>query len=472
MKICLFLEGSYPYMRGGVSNWVDLMLRNLPQYEFVLHTIITSREQSGEFKYTFPSNLTAINECYLRDDDRVVSFTRTKRLTSQEFDMFRSVFYDEKINWEFFFDYFQDKQPSINDLLMGPDFHKLVEEYYAEKYPRAIFTDFLWTMRSVFLNLFMALKSPVAEADIYHSVSTGYAGMLACCSGYRRNKPMLLSEHGIYTREREEDIIRAAWTQGIYKDIWIEFFYKLSNCMYQRASMVYSLFERSRKIQIKIGCDAAKTEVIPNGIELERFRNLAQKDVLDTNINIGAVVRMTPIKDIKTLINSFHVARMKNPRLKLYIIGNTDEDPDYYNECVGLAELLNVQNMTFTGHVNVDDYVGKMDMIILTSLSEGQPLSILEAMAAGKPCIATNVGDCHDMLNAGDMQNRAGLIVKVMNVIEISGAMLTLAHDADLRKQMGENGKRIARQKYDLQEMIRKYDEVYRGVFCKWQESE
>jgi glycosyltransferase involved in cell wall biosynthesis len=220
-------------------------------------------------------------------------------------------------------------------------------------------------------------------------------------------------------------------------------------------------------MQIKIGCEASKTEVIPNGINLLRFANLPQKEVSDTNINIGAVVRMTPIKDIKTLINSFHIARMKKPDMMLYIIGNTDEDPDYYNECVGLVELLDVKNLIFTGHVNVDEYVGRMDIIILTSLSEGQPLSILEAMASGKPCITTNVGDCFDMLKAGDIQNRAGLIARVMNVNELAEAMLTLATNANLRMQMGENGKIIAAEKYNLVDMINKYDDVYKKVHEK-----
>ena len=465
MRICFILEGSYPYVRGGVSNWIDLMIRNLPEYEFVLHTIIYSREQSGDFKYVFPSNLTHINECFLRDDDRIQRFKRNERLSAKEMSMFSTILLDKEKNWEFLFDYFQDKQPSINDLLMGPDFHELVTNYYNAKYPRTVFTDFLWTMRSVFLNLFMSLKSPIVDADVYHSVSSGYAGVLACCAGHRNNKPVILSEHGIYTREREEDIIRATWTKGIYKDIWIDFFYMLSNCIYERATKVFSLFERSRDIQLKIGCDIGKTEVIPNGIDLTRFSNLAQKEKTHTHINIGAVVRMTPIKDIKTLINSFHIARIKKSDMQLYIIGNTDEDPDYYKECVGLVELLNAKNIIFTGHVNVDDYVGKMDMIVLTSLSEGQPLSILEAMAAGKPCITTNVGDCHDMLNAGDMQNRAGLITKVMNVNEMSEAMLTLADDAELRKLMGKNGKKIVNKKYNLHEMIKKYDDVYRKLY-------
>ena len=69
------------------------------------------------------------------------------------------------------------------------------------------------------------LGSEVPVADVYHAISTGYGGLLACLGSSVHHAPVLLTEHGIYTREREEEIIRADWVVPSFKDRWIRFFY-------------------------------------------------------------------------------------------------------------------------------------------------------------------------------------------------------------------------------------------------------
>lgn len=326
---------------------------------------------------------------------------------------------------------------------MGEDFFEVVQDLYIEKYPQCAFTDFLWSIRSLYLPLFTILKVPVTEADCYHAVSTGYAGILACKGHYLYDRPVILTEHGIYTREREEEIIKVDWTQGIFKDLWIDYFYMLSDCIYHCASQVISLFQASRKIQLELGCPQEKTRVISNGVYIDQFENIQGKNEEDTYINVGAVLRVVPIKDVKTLINAFSLAKAKVPNLKLYIMGPTDENPDYYEECQEFIRSFQIEDVVFTGRVDVKEYLGKMDMTILTSISEGQPLSILEAMAASKPCIATDVGGCKELLYGGeeDRLGKSGIIVPVMNIDKIAKAIVTLAEDESLRMEMGYTGK-------------------------------
>jgi glycosyltransferase involved in cell wall biosynthesis len=200
------------------------------------------------------------------------------------------------------------------------------------------------------------------------------------------------------------------------------------------------------------------------------FQNLAAKEPGDAVINIGAVLRVTPIKDVKTMINAFHFAKEKVTNLKLYIMGNTEEDKLYYNECVELVGMLGTQDVVFTGQVNVRDYLGKMDIILLTSISEGQPLSIMEAMAAEKVCVATNVGDCYDMLNAGDDEYSCGIVVPVMNVGKIAQSIIKLAEDPDLRKRMGDNGKKAVIEKYQDTIFLNRYDEIYNETYHNYLE--
>lgn len=169
---------------------------------------------------------------------------------------------------------------------------------------------------------------------------------------------LLVSEHGIYTREREEELIKAKWVNGIYKNIWIDQFRKMSKLAYQESSLVTSLFEQARQLQIELGCPPEKTAVTPNGIRVENLQNIAGKQPEDeVKINIGAVLRVTPIKDVKTMIQAFAFAKAKEPRLKLWIMGPWDEDEEYAKECFELSETLGLsEDIEFTGRINIKDY--------------------------------------------------------------------------------------------------------------------
>lgn len=477
MNVAMFVEGCYPYTVGGVSSWVQMLLEASPQITFTLYTILPDREQGGQFRYELPPNVAELRESYVNDRDVVRWLRKKTTVNEEEKACLRKLIFGRDVDWMGLFRFFDQTDLSVNDVLMGDAFFEVVQDFYVEGYSQCNFTDFLWSMRSLYLPLFTVLKIPVEDADCYHAISTGYAGILACKGHYLHNKPVLLTEHGIYTREREEEIIKVDWTQGILKDIWIRYFYVLSSCIYSCAEQVISLFESARKIQLEIGCPKEKTRVIPNGVYLERLEGIPGKDPDDFYVNVGAVLRVVPIKDVKTMINAFALAKAKVSSLRLYIMGPTDENPEYYEECREIIETFHVEDVIFTGLIDVRDYLGKMDMVILTSISEGQPLSILEAMAASRPCIATDVGGCRELLygNAGDQLGRSGIIVPVMGVDKIASAMVALAGDEKLREEMGNVGRVRAREFYRNEQVTAAYHALYRqmvgGERQIWQES-
>jgi polysaccharide biosynthesis protein PelF len=148
-------------------------------------------------------------------------------------------------------------------------------------------------------------------------------------------------------------------------------------------------------------------------------------------------------------------------------MGPYDEDPDYYRECVELAETLDVRDLTFTGSVDVKARIGKLDVVVLTSISEGQPLAVLEAMAAAKPVVATDVGSCRELLygSAADgVEGRAGLVVPVLDDKEIARAIITLCKSESLRREMGENGRRRVLSAYTHDQFISRYESLYASL--------
>ena len=468
MEICIVAEGCYPYVIGGVSSWIHSMIQSFPNIDFIILAVITDRSVRGKFVYEMPPNVKAVYESYLHDYDWRGGKKKGKRtrLNKKEYRALRSIVLNQDVDWDTIFDMFHKDKFSIDDLLMGADFLKIVEECYKYRYPQIVYSDFLWTMRSIFLPLFLILKTPVPKADIYHCVATGYAGVLGSMANHFHRSALLLSEHGIYTREREEELLKADWVAGIYKNVWIDQFRKMSMLAYSRADTVTSLYSRARELQIGLGCPEEKTRVTPNGINMERFENLPGKTGEDENyINIGAVLRVTPIKDVKTMIRAFAFAKEKLPELKLWIMGPTDEDENYASECFELVEALGVKDVIFTGRVDVTEYLGRMDMTILTSISEGQPLTILESFAAHKPVIATDVGCCKELIYGDDDDcGTAGILTHIMNTEELANAMVEMGKSPRLRFEMGENGYNRVMKGYRIQQMLKNYREIYENI--------
>ncbi len=468
MKICIIAEGCYPYVVGGVSSWVDSMIRSFPNIEFCILSIISDRDQRGKFAYDLPENVTEVYEAYLNDFDwsNKVKYGRRTRLNKQEYRALRSVLLDKEVDWDTLFDMFQSGKIAIDDLLMGADFLRVVQECYDMKYANIVFSDFLWTMRSIYLPLFLIMKTKLPKADIYHCVSTGYAGLLGCMAQYKFTQGLIVSEHGIYTREREEEIIKAGWVAGIYKNIWIDQFRKMSRLAYERADIVTSLYTHAKELQIELGCPMSKIRVTPNGIDMSRFADLPGKTPEEEGyINIGAILRITPIKDVKTLIRAFSFAKEKVPNMRLWVMGPMEEDKEYARECFDMVESTGTPDIFFTGRVNIKDYLGRMDFTILTSISEGMPLTILESFAAKKPVIATDVGNCRELIFGGEEEpGTAGILTHIMNVSEIANAMIEMANSPQMREKMGECGYERVKRRYRIEQMKEVYKDIYEAV--------
>lgn len=472
----MVVEGCYPYIAGGVSSWVHGMIQSFPKVEFMILSIISSREQSGKFLYQLPENVTEVHELYLQDVDWNRKGHSRKRLNQEEYHALRSLVLNQLVDWDVLFHLFQDSSISLDRLLMGEDFLHIVREYYDLNFSQLVFSDFLWTMRSVYLPLLFTFKMKLPKADLYHCVATGYAGVLGSMAKALYGSRLLISEHGIYTREREEELLRAEWVKGIYKNIWIEQFHKMSGLAYERSDLVTSLYMHARELQIDLGCPKEKTMITPNGVSVENLQEIPGRQKEDEGmVNIGAILRVTPIKDVKTMIQAFSFAKEREPRLKLWIMGPCDEDEEYARECFEQVEALELTDVVFTGRINIRDYLGRMDATILTSISEGQPLTILESFAAHKPVIATDVGNCAGLIyGENDDFGQAGILTHIMNVDEIAQAMVDMARNEPMRLKMGECGYKRVMSGYRIEHMRKTYRDIYKdfaeSMRLSWEE--
>ena len=468
----MILEGSYPFVRGGVSKWINDMLRTMPEHEFIIWAVGDSEEKRGKYVVDLPPNVVKIQEAFLDTalKQRVRRNSNVK-ITPDQKEALSQLVRCGNPNLDILLNTFETKAVNPVELFMSEAFLEIIKEFCADEFPFAGFTDLFWTVRSMFIPLLYLISQPMPEADLYHSCSTGYAGVLGAFASMKHNKPYVVTEHGIYTREREEEILSADWVVSYFKELWISMFYMFSRFAYQKAHRITSLFQRAAIIQEDLGCPPEKISVIGNGIRVEDFKGIPRKKE-NGWIDIAAIVRIAPIKDIKTMIYSFSQLKQETKNTRLHILGAVD-DEEYYQECLSLIDYLDVKDIIFPGFVDIKKYLGNIDFTLLTSLSEGQPYAIIESMAAGLPLVSTDVGSCRELIE-GDKDDRfgpAGFFVTPMHQSEMLEALLDMGENKKMRARMSTAGRQRVNAYYNLEGMVDKYQTTYQKAIELWQVS-
>ena len=151
-----------------------------------------------------------------------------------------------------------------------------------------------------------------------------------------KDRPVLLTEHGIYTvggalklhrltgwkkqqRRSSRDTMR-----NDLRDLWMEAFTSYSRMCYQACDNIITLYEGNQLIQLEDGADINKMRLIPNGVDIERYGNI--KPINHDVPTIAMIGRVVPIKDVKSFIRACAYVKEALGELKVYIMGNTDED--------------------------------------------------------------------------------------------------------------------------------------------------
>lgn len=462
MKVCLILEGCYPYVRGGVSTWAHQYIASSPDIEFVLWTIHASDSDTKQALYVLPENVKAHHRVFLNTE----TCSQKKLPKSAYISMvsaMRKILYQQINGWDALMDSLHGHSDGIDALVRSDEFLQLAQEL-SEKTPGLGVADAFYGLRSMFLPIARVLATAVPEADVYHSAVAGYGGLLASLAAHFTGKPMILTEHGLYPREREEELLSADWASPGMRSLWTQLFYDMSRCAYLHATRVTSLFEEAKKRQIWIGCEAGKCTVIPNGIDTARFEGISAPQPTET-FHIGAFVRFAAIKDIKTMIHAFSILHSHHAQTLLHLMGGTD-DEEYKVSCMELIRRLHLENCIIVeGHVDTLRYMQQMDVTLLSSISEGQPLALLESMASGRPCVATRVGNCEELIEKETNGiGAAGICCTPMIPQELADALEKLYQSEELRRQMGENGRLRVEARYRMENMLSEYHRLYEEV--------
>lgn len=427
--ILLLLEGTYPYIKGGVSSWVHQLISGLPHWRFG-GVFLGSRPQDySGMQYPLPENLIYLQEHYLFDEGYKKAPLLPPRLHATAETLYADLHakLDRGENSPFDTDALLDPHSDLREqaFLHGRASWNYITECYERSASEPSFLDYFWTVRNLHKPLWTLAKAgrELPRSRLIFSPSTGYAGLLGVFGSARQKRPFVLMEHGIYTKERRIDLMKADWIADTrnpllrdptevshLREMWVRFFEALGRQAYAQAETIISLFEMARQQQIRDGANPEHTRIIPNGVDVAGLAPLRRpKDHPPPKV-VGLLGRVVPIKDIKTFIRAAHRLRERIPGVEAWIIGPEDEDPDYSRECHDLAQALGLgDSLRFLGFQKIQDILPKLGLLVLSSISEGLPLSVLEGFAAGLPSVTTDVGACSELIygRENDPEDRA-----------------------------------------------------------------
>ena len=461
--VCMILEGCYPFVTGGVSSWVQMLISSLPELSFSI-LVISPDQSEKEARYKYPPNIREVVEVAIEQP----AFLNAKASGRASQETWQKVedFHEEMASGDFSSIY------STFDLVLGKksppklDIRSMLTDRRAFDIIRHLndrfgrlspLLDYFHTWRATHFPLMHLMRARIPRARIYHSISTGFAGFLGALAKWRTGAPYLLTEHGIYTKEREMEIMRADWIAEHQKPFWIRYFNGLGRLTYEAADEVIALFEVNRQLQISLGADPAKCKVIPNGISIENYTSPVREND-DDIFRVGLVGRVTKIKDIKTYIKACALVARHHPKTEFSVLGPWEEEPEYAQECRFLTRDLGIdRQLLFPGKVDVRQWYPKLDCLVLSSVKEAQPLVLIEAMCAGVPTVATRVGGVSEILEG------CGQVVNAKRPSDMARAIERYIVDGKYRHNCIQKGIERAKEIFSLDNMITNYRNLYRS---------
>ena len=328
------------------------------------------------------------------------------------------------------------------DIFASQRYRASLKRYHRMMAREEPFEVFASAWRAWHLRLYAVLQSEPPKADVYHALDSGLAGLLGVCGKEEHGGALVVTEDGSAVLDADRSFAQAV-------------FHRLQGLAYGYADRVVFAGAQERQQQILSGLPPDRANVIPIGIETDKFAHLAPR-IYDGMIRVGLIGPVTTTRDVTAFIASAKIVAETLPNTEFEIIGSLQEDPAYVASCRALVRELRLEScLAFVGAKDPADYLSRLDIAASTSWEEAHPSAILEAMAAGVPVVATRTDGLPEIVEG------CGELVWPRDVQGIADAIIRLARDERLRRETGERAKQHIREHYDQKQCAEKVRHLY-----------
>ncbi|MFF4160416.1 GT4 family glycosyltransferase PelF [Streptomyces sp. NPDC001678] len=464
-SVTLLTEGTYPHSHGGVSVWCDQLVQGMPDVDF--HVIAVTGTGREPLAWELPGHVKAVDTFPLWGPPPAGRAPRGRHLRHflATYEQFLSSLLDP-----------------AREALFAPAFYRLADHaadgtlfaalrgeaaarllarlwnrpHLATAAARPTLHDAL-AATDLLEHALRPLAAPAPAEGITHAVSGGLATLPGLIAHHRHGTPFLLTEHGIYLRERYLSF-RAEPYRWPVKAVMLGLFRLLAEEGYRNAALVTPGNRYNRRWEEHGGTPPERIRTVYNGVDPAAFPPAGPEPDLPTLSWAG---RVDPIKGLETLIRAFAIVRKEIPDARLRLFGGTPRGGEgYRTACEGLAAELGVADaVTFEGRVDdIRDAYAAGNVVMLSSISEGFPFTLIEAMSCGRATVSTDVGGVREAV--GD----SGLVVPPRDPEAMAAAALRLLREPELRAKMGESARLRVIEQFTLRQTIDGFRDIYHDL--------
>ena len=460
-RVLLITEATYPHALGGVSSWCHLVVGGLPEFTWLILPIRAGgRRPEQLFELPAHAKLAGRIDVWCeRQAPRHGGSRRRGARPTLPAELARAL-----IGWSVDPDGLVDALVWCrrNPRALRPTFrsaeawerfvaalHELCDERHADTGPPPeldavdaadLYQRLYWVARTA------AVETPAA--DVLHATAAGWATVPALVHQRLHGTPLLLTEHGVYVREAYLAAVRSAAGAG-ERFLANRLARGLSLAAYARADVVAPVTEANARWELGLGVEPESIRVIHNGV--------VGSDVCHDppgEQRVVSVGRIDPLKDVQTMLHVAADVTRRVPRARFEYWGApTEGQLTYARACEELRCRLSLgDRFRFMGSTRrPQQVVRSADVVLMTSISEGLPMSILEAMAEGRAVVATGVGGVPDVLRG------CGIVVPSGDVAGLANGVTTLLRDRVFATRLGRRAHARVHDHYAQQTCVRRY---------------
>ena len=439
-RILLATEGTYPYVMGGVSSWCDLLVNGLDEFDWLVLPIVAPGKR--EPLYTLPPQAREVGRIEVWSESLPRGLRRTKTATDLPAVLVRHL-----LGWEgdtaALLDAFiacrrypADVRRAFRSRQGWSAYLSALGDVLDERIPEAgtpprldlveaaaLYQTLYWVARTA--------AEPTPPCDLLHVTAAGWAAVPAVVHKALHGTPIVLTEHGVYLRESYLAAVRGGDTPGT-RFANTRLARGLTRSAYAGADVICPVTDANAYWEMGLGIDPEKIRVLYNGLD-QPDEPIAPPGT-QTVVSVG---RIDPLKDIHTLLRVAADTLELIPDAQFLHYGNVSPGEEAYGRsCLSLHRQLGLgDGFRFMGRTtDPNGAVRDADVVLMTSISEGLPMSILEAMGQGRPVVSTGVGGVPDVVTG------CGVVTAPGDDHGLAMAVTMLLRNPELAERLGRRG--------------------------------